>query len=188
MGDEELNTVKPSDNAIAQNLSILVLGAGIGWLSGLSISPVIEHVITALIGLAGGVVTGIYSVRSRVASSSEANTPSVSALPAALLVVGMAVGAPLGIMGRTHAIFGNAGQKDQVKQSAGKSSDNEGKAVLYDAHTTDCGEFMGVENQDAELRNAMKLSTQPWAKVLADSETDPTVVKAVMEAICETQP
>src|ERR1700722_11295868 len=64
---------------------------------GLSISPVIEDVIATILGLGAGIVGGIHAVKSSEADPGHNNPPSVSVLPVALLVTGIAIGAPLGI-------------------------------------------------------------------------------------------
>jgi hypothetical protein len=171
-------------NPIVQSLSILILGLGVGWLSGLSISPVIEHVLGALLGLGAGIVAGIRTIKRPDSEQAEHSLFSVSTLPAALLVLGIALGAPLGILARTHAIFGVAGLKDQLKPAATVAPYEQGAAVLYDSHTTECSEFLGAESQEVTLRQTMRNSKTQWAKILADNETNYAVLKSVMESIC----
>jgi hypothetical protein len=108
-------------------------------------------------------------MRSLKTSDSEPTGPrptSVDAFPAALLVLGIALGAPLGILARTHAFFGVAGLKGQVEPAANVVPSGQGAAVLYDSHTTECGEFLGAEDQDTALRQLMHDSKSSWARVL----------------------
>jgi len=171
-------------NSGVQSLSILIIGLGVGWLSGLSISPVIAQVLGALLGIGGGIVVGMRAYKTPNSEPTEARPTSVDAFPAALLVLGIALGAPLGIIARTHGVFDRGGFKTELKPLATVFPSGQGAAVLYDSHTTECGKFLGAEDQDATLRARMLDSNSPWAKILADKEKDPGVLKSVMESIC----
>jgi hypothetical protein len=141
-------------------------------------------VLGALLGLGGGIVVGMRSLKTSDSEPTGPRPTSVDAFPAALLVLGIALGAPLGILARTHAFFGVAGLKGQVEPAANVVPSGQGAAVLYDSHTTECGEFLGAEDQDTALRQLMHDSKSSWARVLADKEKDPTILKSVMESIC----
>ena len=108
MGNEQssnsgLSTTPPTkDNRfpLVQIISIAVTGLGIGWLVGLSISPVIAGVIASLLGIAGSAATVI-----RGNLSGKLTIGSFDARPIAILVVGVAIGATMGIYARTHDIL-----------------------------------------------------------------------------------
>ena len=73
-----------------QLIAILMIGLGIGWLAGLSVSPVVGTVLASLLGVAGGIVA---AARSLPAEASAASFLSgVDARPAAVLVLGIALG------------------------------------------------------------------------------------------------
>lgn len=82
---------------------LLVSGTGVGWLIGLSASPVLSIVVTGIIGaLAGltGVLAGVEHVPGDTASHSRQYRDPV---PIAMLIVGITIGSIIGVSARTHA-------------------------------------------------------------------------------------
>ena len=49
-------------NKWPESVYILVVGLGVGWLTGLSTSPVIAGVLSSIMGVAAGVVAGLKSI------------------------------------------------------------------------------------------------------------------------------
>lgn len=123
---------------VGVGLYLLVTGVSIGWLAGLSTSPVASIIITSIIAAAAAVVTGMGGLKEAqeslpiVLSSSEqppaagpagATQPATihktervrqpftmsdkfSPLPVMLLVLGLAVGAGVGVWTRAHNKLG----------------------------------------------------------------------------------
>lgn len=185
-------------SSIVQAAATLTLGLGIGWLTGLSTSPVVGNVLAAVLGLGAGVVAGARSLRANTHSPDNSQRPEKSnlpervplvldAVPAAILVLGIALGAPLGILARTYNIFGKAQvhtealPSDQAPLAQQPGADNPG---LYASHATACGEFVAKQGQASNLRQAMHDSDQAWARAVADQIQDPNTLLAIMESIC----
>jgi hypothetical protein len=182
-------------NTITQSASILSIGLAVGWLTGLSLSPVVGQVLGAVLGIAGGIVVSLRTLKSERPEADKAHILSIDALPAALLIVGIALGAPLGIMARTHEVFlpsrfrtvappvspGKESSHVEVPQPAGVNENGPG---LYDKHTTECGEFLGVKDRDEILQKTMLDSESKWAVTLAKNEKNPAVLRSVVEALC----
>lgn len=78
-----------------QKLWLCLVGCGIGWLAGLSVSPVVSVVLSTLLGIAAGLLAVMKG-------ADPANRSSIDAGPAAWLVVGIALAATMGIVARTH--------------------------------------------------------------------------------------
>lgn len=76
----------------------VAIGAGIGWLTGLSDSPVVQTVIGAVIAVVGTVVAALMGLK----SESGAKLPKIDPAPLVALIVGLAVAAPAGIVVREH--------------------------------------------------------------------------------------
>lgn len=119
-------------NTPSSIISVLVIGAGVGCLVGLSVSPVVSIVVASVIGVAGTVVAALAGVEQRPmviddsdktedsASKAEKATGHtdppqnlngerrvVNTVPLAVLVVGIVIGALLGIYGRNQGLLGS---------------------------------------------------------------------------------
>lgn len=90
-------------------LALVVTGVGIGWLAGLSVSPVISVVITSVIGVAAAVVTALSGLKQESSKTEplKALTFRVEVWPLAILVIALVVGSGLGIVARNHHLFGS---------------------------------------------------------------------------------
>ena len=122
-------TNKTGSNKWKEAVYILIVGLGVGWLTGLSTSPVIAGVLSSIMGVAGGAVVGLRSIGKDNSSSGGGNQKSqVSALPAALLVLGIALAAPLGILARTYHVF----EPPAVRQAIAEQIRKTGKAGEQD--------------------------------------------------------
>jgi hypothetical protein len=85
-----------------QWFALLVIGFGIGWLTGLSVTPVVAAVLTTLLALASSLVAVLQVIDQRQSGNLPLKLPSANAGPLAALVTGIAVGATGGIIARTH--------------------------------------------------------------------------------------
>ncbi|MCI5191255.1 MAG: hypothetical protein D3905_16020 [Candidatus Electrothrix sp. AS4_5] len=98
---------------IKDSLLILSIGLGIGWLAGLSVSPVATILISGLLGVAITIV-GIISISLTYRNDKGEIIRSVGFTVAekistgllALIVFGIALGVSLGICARTHNFLG----------------------------------------------------------------------------------
>ncbi|GAB4267534.1 MAG: hypothetical protein Kow0092_20920 [Deferrisomatales bacterium] len=163
--------------SLVQLLSILVVGAGVGWLAGLSVSPVIATVLASLLGVAGGIVAG---ARGSAGDAPEATRGEglsrFDARPAAVLVLGIALGAPLGIVARTHRVFEPAGPEP------GKPS-REG--VLFALTVEQCETLRALADfpNERAYRDVLAASGA-WARALEREVADTAKLKAIVEELC----
>jgi hypothetical protein len=166
----------------SQGTSLIVIGLGVGWLTGLSVSPVVSGVIAALLGIAGGIVTGLRTPKhSRADGSAEPQTP-IDARPAALLVVGVVVGATLGILVRTHHVLEPYDNGQQV--ASGPSS----SGVLFAFTAGERSGLMDLVNarNHAGLVDQLQRSSLPMAKkIVSTYGHDPNALRAVVMVLCE---
>lgn len=99
--------------ALLRTISLLIIGLGVGWLAGLSVSPVATILISGLLGVAIAVV-GILSISLKHQNDKGEAVRSVwfevaeeiSIGSLALIVFGIALGVSLGICARTHNFLG----------------------------------------------------------------------------------
>jgi hypothetical protein len=103
-------TLRPIDS-----LFTLLAGLSIGWLVGLSVSPVLQVVV-------GSIVAGICGIAATARASGESSehesaTPyqgvaTLSIAGAVLLSIGVAAGSSVGLLARTHDLFGAVEQQE----------------------------------------------------------------------------
>ena len=89
-------------------LALVVIGLGIGWLAGLSISPVVSIVITSVIGIAVAVLAALSGVKDEFLDPETSPATlrrflrNVTPVPLAWLVAGLVIGSSIGLWARTH--------------------------------------------------------------------------------------
>ena len=93
-------------------ITILVTGLGIGWLIGLSISPVVSIVITSVTGAAAAIIAVVSGVEDKIDITEKDEkrrklTRNVNPTPLALLVIGIVIGSTLGIWARNYHLLGS---------------------------------------------------------------------------------
>jgi hypothetical protein len=169
-----MNTeTNPASRAVSHALALLVSGLGIGWLTGLSLTPVVGTVLTSILGIVGGAVAGFTALD---AERLKIHSP----WPVALLIVGIAVGGPLGILARTHDLFGAPFAESR------KTAEMERAAigVLYATGGKSCARLLGTPDQ--YLVSALRTSPLPWAPRLAEAlADDPEALRQVVEVLCQ---
>ena len=109
---------------LRNSIILLTMGICIGVLAGLSVSPVIQSVLTALLALIISAVSILAGLQMENSEGKEKLKYQVDALPMGLLVMGITVGCLTGIYMRTHDVLsrGNshikeAGQGPQTPQA-----------------------------------------------------------------------
>lgn len=155
--------------SIGQWVSFAVIGLGIGWLTGLSASPVLAIVLTSILGALGGVVAGLKASRLRT---------RIDARPLAWIVLGLALAAPLGILARSHRLFGPTPQDPATGQQ-----DPLGFPGLFaTAGSAECERLTG--SPDHLLRSALQTSRFEWAPALAEAVEDDARLRRLVDALC----
>jgi hypothetical protein len=90
---------------VAPTLALVVGGVGLGVLTGMSATPVIEGVITALLGIATGLAAisaGMKRPEGVAPDAPRRALRTVDPAPVAGLLVGIAIGSMMGVHFRTH--------------------------------------------------------------------------------------
>lgn len=112
------------------SLLLLIIGIGLGWLVGLSVSPVLYIILGSVIALVAGAVGALvglhqdYGVKNESGSDNQSKllnsrkkAISISPLPLAMLMLGIGIGACAGIYARTNDLFGPNPQRFAQKWS-----------------------------------------------------------------------
>jgi len=185
-----MNKKKTYRSRWPQAIYVLIVGMGIGWLSGLSVSPVIAGVLTGIMGIAGGIVAGLRSIAKDGVSAGKNETAitQIDTLPAALLVLGIALAAPLGIMARTYQVFAPSTVRQAVSDQAAQTGKvgEQGMGVLFSASASECAELMALTSNpnEAAFRDALVGSDFSWAVKLEASIKDTNALKKTVRALC----
>ncbi|MBX3016218.1 MAG: hypothetical protein KF832_32155 [Caldilineaceae bacterium] len=93
---------------IKVSIALMVTGFGIGWLAGLSVSPVISIVITSITGSVATIIAALSGAKEELLDKDATPTTlkrllqAVTPMPLAWLVAGLIVGSGTGIWMRTH--------------------------------------------------------------------------------------
>jgi hypothetical protein len=165
-----------------QLLSVLVIGLGVGWLAGLSVSPVIATVLASLVGVAGGIAAGVRSVsRDADAGTGPSRAAQVDARPAAVLVLGIALAAPIGIVTRTHALLEPADARRVGAPPAAPAR----QGVLFGVTVEQCEKLRAMADFPNERAYRDLLATAgDWGRLLEAEIEDTSRLKAIVEGIC----
>ena len=120
---------------------LLATGVGVGWLIGLSVSPVLHIIVGSVIAVAAGAVGSLAGLdaKSKGEPDRDQDVPldnrrniQLDPLPLALLVVGLAIGAPLGIYVRTNDLLGPKPERFAQKWSGTELNEDEIQKRLFD--------------------------------------------------------
>lgn len=93
-------------------LWLIVTGIGVGWLIGLSVSPVVSIVITSIVGSAAAIVAALSGLNEADQEESPKDKPypiqrPINPMPLALLVLGMLFGSATGVLARNQHWLGS---------------------------------------------------------------------------------
>lgn len=166
--------------SFGQVLAIVMLGLSIGWLTGLSVSPVVGSVIAGLLGLLGGLGAGGNAIASILGNARTDNTRLVDLRPVALLAVAIAVAAPMGILARTNGLFGTLDSAAVREKGVAPG--------LYAEAESNCAELIPQSYDLAPRQFRDRIAEQDgiWRRLAADLENDESLVK-VVRILCSTR-
>lgn len=166
---------------MVQLMSVLVIGLGIGWLAGLSVSPVIATVLTSIVGIGGGLVVGLRSAGSDSGdTTSRTGLSAVDAIPAAVLVLGISLGAPLGILARTHQLFEPASAPVRTGETA--------QGVLFNVSAEHCDRLRArLRDPNEQAFRSVLANTSEWGRLLDEHIADTKTLKVIVEDICSQE-
>jgi hypothetical protein len=102
--------------SMLKGLCLFLSGIGVGWLIGLSVSPIIYVVITSLIAFVVSVTSALAGVKLNQQDEEDQLSPSAKAkrkfkvevdpFPMTVMIIGLAIGASLGVYARTNNWLG----------------------------------------------------------------------------------
>lgn len=193
-------------SALSMSLAAMLTGFGIGWLIGLSASPVVSIVITSVVGSAAAVVAAMGGLEHREGQK-------VSPWPVALLLLGLLLGSATGLRVRNENLLGQnvkgeierwhaAGLKMEDTDIAQRlfdisypaaitaadkapvnapSSASTRETLLFAVSYDECATFKALEGDElrTELGSSPNLSLRPLANLIGD----PVALKQIVEVV-----
>lgn len=161
-----------------QLFAVLIIGLGIGWLAGLSVSPVIATVLASLVGIAGGLVAGLRGAGGKTnIDSARVGHSTIDARPAAVLVLGIALGAPGGIVARTHQLL----EPEDALPAQGATAEG----VLFNVSVDACDRLRArARDPNEQAFRSILAATSEWGRLLDENVSDTGILKAIVEDIC----
>ena len=156
----------------------LLAGISVGWLTGLSASPVLSTVLGALLGLIGGIAAAI--------SGRNAST-GLDMRAAEVLLVGVALAAPFGVLTRTYRLLEPNGSAQNIGAIGSGTSEEVARiraltGALYGTGGTHCDRLISTPRE--RLRSELRISGLGWAPGLESAIGDTELLAAIVEAIC----
>jgi hypothetical protein len=100
--------VKESTERARQLIAIGLSGIGLGWLTGLSASPVISIVLTSVFAVATGVITALSSIDQPKDGQTKGPLHRADAWPVAVLLLAIVFGSMVGIRARVNEWIGDS--------------------------------------------------------------------------------
>lgn len=92
---------------ILNTISLFICGISIGWLIGLSVSPVIQTVIGSILAIITSVITLLFSLEDgSIKDKLNDKIGVINILPLAIFLAGLSFSATIGIYARTNDWFG----------------------------------------------------------------------------------
>ena len=128
--------------------ALLITGAGIGWLVGLSVSPVISIVITSVVGSAAAIIAAASGLEGE--SASPPIPREVDPWPIAFLVIGLVGGSIGGVRARTYDWLEPDISQEMAKWTSVGISEEKIRNELFNAQFSlaDTGEISNSSSSD----------------------------------------
>lgn len=212
---------KAANSRFTDLIGLSIVGVGVGWLVGMSVSPVVSIVITSVTATAAAIIavlSGLEDTRSLESEDLHNNLKYVPKRvrvgPLVALVIGIVLGAAVGLSSRSASVFGSdldaeiskwtkygRTQKDVANilfaaaypLSGSDAAPNRGWAgdppgVLFGSSSDLASACIGLTGlEGAELRKFAKGSTLEGVRRIAGAVEDPAALKAVLEVICPAE-
>jgi hypothetical protein len=163
----------------------IVIGICCGILLGLSLSPVIDKTLSAIIAFTitlMGIVSGV-----TIYNQNNNSKFQVSPVPLSLLLIGIIAGVFIGILMRTHNILGvsNSAQIQIMKDTAGKSPKDYSENVtgLHNAFSEPCEIMKPLHG--SELKTALESAGDETVNSCLKLSSDSTSLEIIKRMACK---
>ena len=160
---------------------ITVVGLCIGILTGLSVSPVINTVLTSLLTFMISIFSLWLGIKPTGNDVSKLFNVKIDILPISFLTIGLTIGCFVGIYIRSHNLL----SPSDFDLSATPSEPNSKVTALYSTTGTTC-QLIEAYSGETLIRQLRSLD-DPRIDIILDNigEDKPDVIKEVLLTICE---
>ncbi|HEY8208730.1 MAG TPA: hypothetical protein VIG99_14675 [Myxococcaceae bacterium] len=162
---------------------LFLAGLSIGWLGGLSESPVASSLLTAIVAAVVGAASTLLRPAKEGAPGGTRLDATTSAAAITFVVLGMAFGVPAGIVVRAHAWLGPAAESASNKEPAAdaeKTHRSAGGVGWYDKITDSCAEL----RKTTDRRAALSRRGEAGDRVIAACNGGDACLQAVIDLVC----
>ena len=171
------------------------IGFSLGWLVGLSASPVLSGVLTSILGSVAALITVVPALGSDGKVGTALSAPKHTPRLLAVLVIFMAIGATVGTLVRTNNLLGSSEPKAIERQKDTSSDRDAGAAqpspvrvshrdgVLFSITSSQCADL--TTRRGSLLRAAARASTNRGIAQIASELGDDVALERVIGAFCQ---
>ena len=174
----------PQSDSLFRTASIFVPGFALGWMVGLSVSPVTQVVVTSIAALVVGVTAVLAGlptkdVPGQGATSFASLRAQIRVAPLTFMLVGLAAGSALGVYTRANNWLGS-----RLKPAIQVSANDPTGGYLFAAKTSenDCTHFKAALER-GNLQQALSAASDEHISRFAKQTSDPTALKAALEEL-----
>jgi hypothetical protein len=165
---------------MAAGYACLLIGLGIGWLTGLSVTPVVQSVLGAVLALVGTLVAALAGLQ----PDNRPKLPKVSPWPLAALVLGIALAAPAGVFVRTHGWLGD--RTEAPTPARERSAPSTGEVGLYwSPAPADCQLLRRADS--TELQRAFSTAGDKTLRLIGAHVQNVDALLAIRDEMCRPQ-
>lgn len=206
-----MNQIKPNrkSSSVWQScISLGLIGASVGWLVGLSVSPVVQSVLTSLLAIASTLLLATSGLSRSDAGMLSKFSAAVVLPPAACFFVALAFSASLGVSCRTNYTFGMnpenladrwaktgwsdaelhrklfqlAHQHESTPSNPGPTNPGTGAGLFNEISADECTQLKGLTSDPQVLRRRMRQSTvEDVAELELSISDDKKLIEEVMK-------
>ena len=127
-------------------VSLVLCGTSIGWLIGLSASPVIQTVISSLLAVITSILTLLFSLQDgKLKDKISDNLGVINVFPLAVFLLGLSLAATIGIYARSNDWFG---VNPQTFERKWEFKDKDSSGIIKSLYNE-------IHNQDSKATNSI---------------------------------
>jgi hypothetical protein len=167
---------------LGSGIAFALMGAAVGWLLGLSTSPVIQSALGVLLGAVAAIVAAVSGIRTKDETTTA--TPT-NPWPLATLLTALALTAPLGVIVREKRLLGPAAPSDSSPApSHTKGESSAGGTGLHGAPGQKDCDHLDTSEDGKQLIQSFRTAENQALRTIGNHITEPMVLDSIRQALC----
>jgi hypothetical protein len=167
-------------DGVLRAAAFAVIGGSVGWLVGLSVSPVIKDVLTAIVAAVTALVAAAAGI---TRADGKALVGTVNPVPLAIVLGAMAIVAPLGVRVRESGLLGpTVPAGDSAAKVARTASGLKSIGLYYVPSATACDAARASRGRLAG--QGMTKSGDPLMVLIGNAVRDTVVLDSTISLVC----